>query len=270
MRKEELRFVRIALGIVFVLALLITYSMWMLNDNHKNTPKTAESKRDTNTRNSVPQEAEFLEGKPTKEAEPVDTASQHILFIGDSMAEGLRYPLQQYAQHNKHKLTVIAKTSASIISWVGKDSAGRLRETIRQLKPTYVLISLGSNDLFTKYLEEYEKYLENINKQLDSTKFVWICPPNWKEDFGLTDLIAQKVGEDRFFPSKLMKIPRAGDKIHPTVQGYNQWADSLSHWIMHESRHKIRLDKKPEEVKEKKEEKKETKPQPKNPKKTTK
>jgi hypothetical protein len=67
-----------------------------------------------------------------------------------------------------------------------------------------------------------------------------------------------------------MKIPRAGDKIHPTVEGYNRWADSLSHWIMHESRHKIRLDKKPEEVKEKKEEKKETKPQPKNPKKTTK
>jgi len=250
MKRDELRFVRIAVGIIVVVGLLITYSLWLANNDNK--PETAQTnnRQDTLPRNTIPQEAEFIKDKNKAVAEPLDTSSQHILFIGDSMAEGLRYPLQQYTQHNQHKLTVIAKTSASIISWVGKDSLGRLRETIKQLKPTFVIISLGSNDLFTKYLEEYDKYLTNIVKQLDSTKFVWICPPNWKEDFGLTDLIAKKVGDDRFFPSKLMKIPRAGDKIHPTVTGYNQWADSLSYWIMNESRHKITLNKKPEEIKE--------------------
>lgn len=243
MKKEELKIVRIALGIIVVLALLVVYSMWIVSGDVKPAPLATTSTKDSIPRNSVPQEAEFLQEKQKTLLEPTDTASQHILFIGDSMAEGLKYPLQQYAQQNKHKFTVIAKTSASIISWVGKDSTGRLRETIRQQKPSYVLISLGSNDLFTKYLDEYEKYLDNILKQLGNTKFVWICPPNWKEDFGLTELIAQKMGADRFFPSKLMKIPRAGDKIHPTVEGYNRWADSLSHWLMHESRHRIILEK---------------------------
>ncbi len=272
MKKDELKFMRIALWVVIVIGLLIVYSVWFAGNDTKTQTAQNNLPKDTLPRNTIPQEAEFIQEKDKKEAEITDTTQQHILFIGDSMAEGLRYPLQQYTQYNKHKFTVIAKTSASIISWVGKDSSGKLRETIKQLKPTYVFISLGSNDLFTKYLDEYDKYLTNIVKQLDTTKFVWICPPNWKEDFGLTDLIEQKVGSDRFFPSKVMKIPRAGDRIHPTVAGYNQWADSLSYWVMNESRHKITLRKKPEEVKEEKKEVKEAKiqPQPKTNKKTTK
>jgi lysophospholipase L1-like esterase len=256
MKKEEVRIVRIALAIVVVLVLLVAYSLWTSSDHHKNQTATQENRKDSLPRNAVPEEAEFLQEKSKKKTLPTDTTSQNILFIGDSMAEGLKFPLQQYAQYNKHKFTTIAKTSASIVSWVGKESDGKLRQTIKEHKPSFVLISLGSNDLFTKYLEEYEKYLDNIVKQLDSTKFVWVCPPNWKDDFGLTELIEQKVGSDRFFPSKVMKIPRAGDKIHPTVEGYNRWADSLAYWIMHESRDKIRLQKKPEEPKENKEKEK--------------
>lgn len=246
MKKEEARIVRIAIWVVVVLAILISYSIWVVSSDSKPQNLAEVPKKDSLLRNAVPQEAEFLQDKNKKEAEPLDTATQHLLFIGDSMAEGLKFPLQQYAQYNKHKITVIAKTSASIISWVGKDSTGKLRETIKQIKPSYILISLGSNDLFAKNLEDYDKYLDNILKQLDDTRFAWICPPNWKDDFGLTDLIEQKMGNDRFFPSKLMKIPRAADKIHPTVEGYNRWADSISHWLMNESRHKIRLLKKPD------------------------
>ncbi len=270
MKKDEIKIVRISLWVIGIMSLLVVYALWFNSSTNPQTLKPDTSK-DTTRQNTIPQEAEFIQEKNKKVDAPIDTTTQHILFIGDSMAEGLRYPLQQYTQHNNHKLTVIAKTSASIVSWAGKDSSGRLRETIKQLKPTYVLISLGSNDLFTKYLEEYDKYLTNIVKQLDSTKFVWICPPNWKDDFGLTDLIEQKVGTDRFFPSKTLKIPRAGDKIHPTVIGYNRWADSLSHWIMNESQHKIQLNKKPEEVKkEVKEAKIQPQPQPKINKKTSK
>lgn len=179
----------------------------------------------------------------------IDSSAQHILFIGDSMAEGLQIPFTQYANYNHHKLTTIAKRSASIISWVGRGDSGRLKNVIEEFSPSYIIICLGSNDLFTKGLTVYEKYLQNILAQAGNKKLIWICPPNWKKDNGLTDLIEEKVGTKRFFPSKYMQIKRAGDGIHPTYQGYFAWADSISSWIMKESNHKILLNK---PIKEKK------------------
>jgi lysophospholipase L1-like esterase len=241
MTKEDLKLMRwIWLGIG-IIAILLIYSIWNLGNPPTQTARNI-AKKDTQ-RINISKEAEFLTADKLSEVDIVDTSRQHILFIGDSMADGLRHFLQIYAQNNNHKFTVIAKTSTSIVYWVGRDSTGRLRNTIEQYKPTYVMICLGSNDLFTRYLDQFDKYLDNILHQLGNKKFIWICPPNWKDDFGLTDLIEKKVGEDRFFPSKRMKIPRAGDHIHPTYQGYKLWADSIANWTMNLSRHKIILEK---------------------------
>ena len=118
-----------------------------------------------------------------------------------------------------------------------------LKEAIEKHKPTLVLISLGSNELFTpkKLLPEYEKYLDNILLQLENTNFIWICPPNWKKDFGLTDLILEKVQENRFFPSRDLKIPRAGDGIHPTMHGYEMWADKILNFILESPQKPMKL-----------------------------
>ncbi|MCU0446431.1 MAG: SGNH/GDSL hydrolase family protein [Microscillaceae bacterium] len=236
--KEDLNIMRIVLvgGILFVG--LIGYSLWNLgNDNSPEELKTEEYLK----KNAARLEAESLKPTEIDSTLLIDERRQNILFIGDSMAEGLQTPLNEYAQFNGHRLTTLAKTSASIVAWVGRDSVGRLRSAIQEIKPTYVILSLGSNELFTKDLETYDKYLQNIVNQLGTTKFVWIGPPKWKNDNGLTATIAKKIGEDRYFPSETVKMPRAGDGIHPTYQGYFQWADSLCAWINQQSRHKIIL-----------------------------
>jgi lysophospholipase L1-like esterase len=242
--KDDLNIMRWAVLGVVVISIFVIYSVW--NMGSENKAKLQENAKKDSVALAESKEAEFLNAQKAAELNPVDTTRQHILFIGDSMAEGLKYSFQQYSLHNRHQLTVIAKTSAGIVSWVGRDSLGKLRNTIEQIKPSYVIICLGSNELFTKYLDQYGKYLDNVVNQLGSTKFIWICPPNWKDDLGLTDLIARKVGEKRFFPSKKMKIPRAGDGIHPTFEGYGHWADSIAHWLMYDAAYKIQMEKMPE------------------------
>lgn len=243
--KEDLKVVRIA--ILCVLALFALLIFTLLTGDFSNP-----SKKITHIQSSLGVLQDSLQSKfaqltiknPTL---LVDSSKQHILFIGDSMAEGLAIPLKKYAQYNGHQLTTIAKTSASIAGWLGRDSTGKLRKAIEEHKPTYLIISLGSNELFTTYLENYEENLQNILAQAGKIKLLWICPPNWKQDNGLTDLMEKVIGKDRFFPSKVLKIPRAGDKIHPTFQGYTFWTDAIADWVMQEARHKIVLQKPVEE-----------------------
>jgi lysophospholipase L1-like esterase len=238
--KDNLQLMRIVVVGGFVFALLIIYSLWNIGqDKSPDSMQTEEYLK----KNAAKLEAESLKNNEIDSSLMIDERKQSILFIGDSMAEGLQIPLKEYAKFNGHQFNTIAKTSASIVSWVGKDSSGRLKNTLQQMKPTYVIICLGSNELFTKELETYKKYLQNIRNQLGKTKFIWIGPPKWKEDNGLTQLIAEVVDENRYFPSENLKIPRAGDRIHPTYQGYFQWADSLCYWINQHSQHKILLNK---------------------------
>jgi lysophospholipase L1-like esterase len=227
----------------FILVLLLGYSLWDNSVVSTPRPQSNEEIEAYLAQNKDSLGAELLDPKKVDSSQIVDTRPQLILFIGDSMAQGLEIPLKKYAEFNKHQFTTIAKQSATIISWVGSDSSGRLRKTLQEIKPTYLIICLGANELMTTGLTAYEGYLQNILKQAGNTKLIWVGPPNWREDNGLTDLIAKEMGKGRYFSSKDLTLPRAGDKIHPTYQGYFAWADTLTQWIREESRHKILLEK---------------------------
>jgi hypothetical protein len=177
----------------------------------------------------------YIEANKIDSSMLIDSSAQHVLLIGDSMADGLRHPFAALAKHNGHKFTAVAKTSSSIIAWQGK----RMKQLIEEVKPTYVMVSLGSNELFTRRLEAYEKFTKSIVDQIGGINFIWIGPPNWRKDNGLTEVLAKGVGEGRFFPSKDLILKRAGDGIHPRWKEYTKWANAISDWIMKESKQKI-------------------------------
>ncbi len=232
--KDNKQLTRIGIVGFIALGAFVWYSLGNFGENEssKNIPKDL-------PKNETPiyQEAEPLQ-KPTP-----DTSAQKILLVGDSMMEGLQIYLKMRTEKCKHTFVSLAKTSTSMVAWTGKDSTGKLKDAIEKHKPTLVLISLGSNELFApkNLLPEYAKYLDNILLQLGNTNFVWICPPNWKKDFGLTDLILEKVQENRFFPSRDLKIPRAGDGIHPNMQGYEMWADKILNFILESPQKPLKL-----------------------------
>lgn len=177
--------------------------------------------------------------KTTDTQAELDTTSQRILLIGDSMLEGLRLRLRDYCQENGHdQKTVIWYSSQS--KWYGQTYT--LSHFIKQYKPTYVLLVLGANELFVPQIKtKRSRYVKHIVAQLDTIPYVWIGPPNWKEDTGINELIVEHVGQMRYYPSKDLTFARTSDGAHPTHRSAAMWMDSVATWIMRESKNPILL-----------------------------
>ena len=133
------------------------------------------------------------------EERKVDSSEQVILFIGDSMVESLMHRLYDYTLENNHKLYPVIWFSSSTKAYGQSD---KLKSYINKYKPTLIIIALSSNELFVHDLKERDRYIKVMLKQLDTNKFLWIGPPNWKEDTGINDLILKNIGKEKFFLSK--------------------------------------------------------------------
>lgn len=158
----------------------------------------------------------------------VDSTRQTVLFFGDSMTSGLFYRLDDYCHENGHKLYSITWFSATTQSFA---ESNLLDTYIKQYKPTFFIICLGSNELFVKDLKERQKYINRILAKLGNKPYVWVSPPNWKKDTGMDSLIMNSVGRKRFFNSSHLDLQRSNDHIHPTLQASAIWMDNIAKWI---------------------------------------
>jgi hypothetical protein len=159
----------------------------------------------------------------------VDTAKHRILLTGDSMVEGLMFPFIKYCKENGHHFTGVPVYSSTTLSFSKSDT---LRGLIDKYDPDYIILALGSNELFIRDIEKRDSSVKKILKQAGKRKFVWVGPPNWKKDTGINDLILANVGEKRFFCSKDLHFERARDGAHPTWASARVWADTIARWLM--------------------------------------
>ena len=172
--------------------------------------------------------------------QPVDTAKQTILFIGDSMLDGLSPRLAAYAKQSGHSQYSVIWYSSSTEQW-GKSK--RLTEYIKKFKPTFIFICLGSNELIIKDIKaKRKKYVEAILNEIDTIPFLWIGPPNWKKDTGINDMLVESLPKGTFFMSNGMKFSRKKDGAHPTASSAILWMDSVIRWMPDSCLHPIRLD----------------------------
>ncbi len=171
----------------------------------------------------------------------LDTTSQHILLIGDSMLENLRLRLKDYCEHNNHTMKAVIWYSSQT-EWFGRHDT--LRYFINKFKPSYIIFVIGANELFVRdIIERRQKYVKHIIKQLDEIPYVWVGPPNWADDTGINEMILKNVGKTRYFPSKELTYTRKRDGAHPTKTSAFAWMDSLAKWIETSSMYPILLKK---------------------------
>jgi len=182
----------------------------------------------------------FLAYQNTVKAEPkpvLDTTKQVILLTGDSMVgSGIAIGLKKFSEYNQHKITAVSFESTTTIHW---SKTKKLDSLIQVYQPTLVILSLGSNELFTKNIVAHQPYIEDIIKQAGDTKFIWVGPPNWQEDTGINDLLKNTVGEDKFFLSKDLELSRLSDGVHINRKGSLVWAEAFTEWLKDESVYKI-------------------------------
>lgn len=174
---------------------------------------------------------------PIPEPAGPDTSAHRILFLGDSMVEGLRYRLSQYATANGHSMECVIWYSSSSKYWAQGDT---LSHFIRRFDPSYIFVCMGANELFVRNLEEREAAVGKIIREMGDLPFIWIGPPNWKPDTGINDILLRLCGRKRYYPSLRLSYERASDGAHPVMRSYNMWADSVSTWLRDSSAHPIR------------------------------
>lgn len=153
---------------------------------------------------------------------------QNILFIGDSMLEGLSKRFADYADQNRHTLNSIIWYSSTSDTWANTDT---LEYFIKKFEPTYIVICLGSNELFVKDISERRQNIRKIVDKLGNLPYVWISPPNWKEDTGINDAIITTVGKGRYFDSRGLDLARKKDHAHPTDAAAAVWMDTIAQWL---------------------------------------
>lgn len=171
---------------------------------------------------------------------PTDsTGKVHFLLIGDSMNEYLRIRLNDYCIANGYDMYCVIWYGATTKQYGTSDTIAYF---INQHKPTYVLLTIGSNELFVRdIIEKRTDYVKHIVKQLGRTPFVWVGPPNWKDDTGINEMIVTNVGESRYFESKKLKYNRYKDGAHPTRESAAMWMDSIAVYLQRDAHSPIEM-----------------------------
>ncbi len=182
----------------------------------------------------------IVELAPEPAAVEVDTAKQTVLFIGDSMLEGLSPRLADYCEANGHALYSVVWYSSTSAVW---GQSTKLREYIAKIKPTFIFVSLGANELFVKdIMNKRRKFVQNIIADIGDIPYLWIGPPNWKPDTGINELVASEAAPGCYFRSDGMHFDRSSDGAHPTRKSASLWLDSIARWMPGNAAHPILLD----------------------------
>lgn len=171
----------------------------------------------------------------------MDTTKKTILFIGDSMVECLFPRMSAYAKHNGHKLYCVVWYSSTTEVYGTRTT---LKDYIKKYNPDYILITLGGNELFIRDIrQKRQKYVDELLRQMGNIPFVWIGPPNWKDDTGINDMINESVPPGCFYLSYTpdQHYERKKDGAHPKANSSKLWMDRICKWIMTQSAHPIRL-----------------------------
>ena len=175
---------------------------------------------------------------------PVDTtadsASVKFLLIGDSMNEFLRLRLNDYCIANGYKMECVIWYGATTKQYGTCDT---LAYFIRKFHPNYVLLTIGANELFIRdIIKKRTPYVQHIVRQLGNVPFVWVGPPNWKDDTGINELILSHVGPSRYFESKKLSFDRCKDGAHPTKKSAFLWMDEIAAYLSTEAQYKVAME----------------------------
>lgn len=217
----------LALVIVVVIAMIddIKIGEWSV----KKAPVSEflfKEKTDKSLKDSIGKDSTELAEKPV--VIKTDSLPQSLFIFGDSMTFNLALRLAQYAKENGHEIHSVNWDSSNTKIWAESDT---LDYYINLYHPTHIFISLGSNELYFKDPYTRAPYVKTILEKIDTIPYVWIGPPNWKEDTGINDMLEEMCARGSFFRSAGMEFKRKKDNIHPTRESSALWIDSIMRWL---------------------------------------
>lgn len=148
-----------------------------------------------------------------------------VLHAGDSMVGGdggLTRALGAKFRAEGAKFVRHYEVSLSIQTFA---RSVKLPNMLARHKPDIVILTLGANDVFLPFPENFAPYVETIVRKIGARECYWIGPPTWKGDTGIVAVIREHSAPCKFFDSSNLPLKRGGDRIHPTEKGGADWAE---------------------------------------------
>lgn len=174
----------------------------------------------------------LADAKQTPESrKPASSTQQRpvVLLIGDSMCDGLGARFSDYAAKNNFEFHCVIWYGSTAKSWA---TTRDLKYHIDRVHPTFIIMSLGTNDLGYVDYSRRESWVQDILHQFGDIPYAWIGPLSWSRIRNRTwvDILRRNVGEERFFDSTNTYCARL-DGIHPTFPAAARWVDEIARWM---------------------------------------
>lgn len=153
-----------------------------------------------------------------------------VLHIGDSFAlAGFAQGLKPHMKALRTRYEVRSETSSYTNGW-----AAKLEKIVADTQPDLVIINLGANEVANTDPPAHAPAVRKIVRAIGDRPCVWVAPPLWRKDTGITEVIRENSAPCRFYDSTALvkkPIPRQGDRIHPNEEGGAIWADAFWSWL---------------------------------------
>jgi hypothetical protein len=154
-----------------------------------------------------------------------------ILHVGDSFAGALGVELNKVFKDAGVKSRLDFETSTYIPTWA---SLKNLKGLVSNFNPDLVIISLGANELENPEPEKRAPLIKKIVASAGGRSCVWVAPVLWDgAKTALLDVIKANVEPCVYLDMNRLvkKMPRAGDKIHPSMAARPDWALVTARWL---------------------------------------
>jgi lysophospholipase L1-like esterase len=153
-----------------------------------------------------------------------------VLHLGDSFAGALGIALRKELESHNVKHALHFKTASFIPNWAAH---AKVPLWLLRYKPDLVLITLGANELSIQDPGQRAGAIRRMVKVVAGHPCVWIVPPLWAEENGLTGVIAENCSPCRVMDTNALiaHMPRERDGIHPSTQARQDWAKLVVAWL---------------------------------------
>jgi lysophospholipase L1-like esterase len=157
-----------------------------------------------------------------------------VVHIGDSFTEAyFEQNLRARVSGVGAKYVVKAQTPSYTPTWAYGGYEGAL-DTLLNMHPQLVLVTLGANEVDMKEPEQHAKAVRELARKASKWgQCIWITPPMWKEDSGFLRVIKENCAPCAYFYSDdhVKDVERQKDKIHPNEAGGAKWAAAFWDWL---------------------------------------
>jgi hypothetical protein len=171
-----------------------------------------------------PASSTLSDSAPQRAPEPATTAPRSVLHFGDSMVPLVGNYLRPAFEAKGARYEMLSTHSSGVASWAAD---ARLETALAATKADLVLISLGTNDLFTRELEVANAAIRAIVQKVAPRRCLWIAPPAWTRDFGFGRTLREAATPCGFFDSTTVKFTRQTDGKHPDWSSSYRWASAV-------------------------------------------